>query len=530
MAHLQRTVARASAAALVALVALMLAAVALAETLAVAVPTDVLDWHPGRTRSAADSLLLDNVYERLVALDANGAAAPELALSWAALTPELWEFRLRPDVRFDNGEGFDAEVARRNLLTQRDDFRSASRTWLRSIDDVEVVDALTLRIHTDGHVPELPVALAWSGRMAPLAYGFDADGYAPRLLLEPVGTGPYRVVTWERGRSLVLERRDDWWGGVPDAQRVDVRVVPDAGQRAAALLAGDVDMIDDPDPDDLERLATAPGVRLETVPGQRLVYLFLDSFRAFGGAAPEGSPGLAEGLANPLRDARVRHALSLSIDRAGLASSVHHDTVRPTALPVLPGSLGSDAGSGAGPHDPDLARALLAEAGFPDGFSVTAVVLTGQAPRTVATIEAIAADWRAVGVHLDIDAPDPVDAARRYSRLEASLGVMSWGGLSARVTAWRGMFGSDPDAGTFGGQNVGRYQDPAINALLATLATRLDAETREATSQALLTAFALETPVVPLFVVDTVRALGERWTIEASGVELVRFRDLRLRP
>jgi peptide/nickel transport system substrate-binding protein len=526
MAHTRGGVARAAS---VVLAALTLSTAALAETLVVAVTTDVLDWHPGRTRGAADSVLLDNVYERLVALDGRGAPVPELASSWQALGPEVWEFRLRPNVRFANGEAFDASVAQRNLLTQRDDFRAASRTWLRSITDVEVVDALTVRIHTAGHVPELPVALAWAGRMAPAAYGFDADGYAARLLLEPVGTGPYRLVGWERGRSLLLERRDDWWGEAPDARRVEVLVVPEGSERAAALLAGDVDMIDDPDPSDLERLAAAPGTRVESVPGQRLVYLFLDSFRALGGAAPEGSPGVAAGAANPLLDARVRRALSLAIDRTALAEDVHHGMVTPTDRPVLRAASLDDVASGTAAHDPDEARALLAEAGYPEGFTLSVVVLEGQAPRPLATLEAIAADWLAVGIVLEIDAPDPLDAARRYSQLDVSAGMLSWGALSARVTAWRGMFGSDPVAGTFGGQNVGRYQGVELNALLTTVASDLDDETRDHASRALLAAFTRETPVVPLFVVDTVRALDERWTIEASGVELVRFRDLRLR-
>ena len=511
------------------LFALLLSATAWAETLRVAVTSDVIDWHPGRTRSAADSVLLDNVYERLVALDASGTPVPELASSWQALGPEVWEFRLRESVRFTNGEAFDATVAQRNLLTQRDDFRAASRTWLRSITDVEVTDALTVRIHTAGHVPELPVALAWSGRMAPLGHGFDADGYAARLLLEPVGTGPYRLAAWERGRSLLLERSDDWWGEAPDAHRVEVRVVPDASERAAALLAGDVDMIDDPDPSDLERLAAAPGTRVESVPGQRLVYLFLDSFRAHGGAAPEGSPGVTVGALNPLLDARVRRALSLAIDRTALATRVHHGTVTPTDLPALPVATAGAAPAGTVAHDPHQARALLTEAGFPEGFTLSIVVLEGQAPQAIATLEAIAADWLAVGVVLAIDAPDPLDAARRYSQLDASAGMLSWGGLSARVTAWRGMFGSDPSAGTYGGQNVGRYAGPEINALLTVIASDLDAGRRDDASQALLAAFTRETPVVPLFVVDTVRALDERWTIVATGLELVPFRDLRLR-
>jgi peptide/nickel transport system substrate-binding protein len=502
-------------------------AVALAETLVVAVSADVLDWHPGRSRSAADSALLDNVLERLVALDRSGGPVPALAVAWRLVSPDTWEFQLRPDVRFDDGTPFDADVARRNLLLQRDDFRAASRTWLRSIVDVEAVDALTLRLRTDGHVPDLPVALAWAGRMAPLTSDAPDAGYPEALLAQPLGTGPYRLVAWERGRSLVFERRDGWWGEAPDAGRVEVRVVPDDTARADALLSGTVDAAFDVASADVARLRAA-GLSVEHVPGQRLTYLFLDSYRGRGGPPPEGSPGIVDGSPNPLRDARVRGSLSLAIDRSALAASVHGGTVTPVARPVLPGWTSAGVAPENG-TDSDEAQRRLAQAGFPDGFDLTIVVLEGQTPRARETIEAVASDWAAIGVRVTIDAPAPIDAARRYSQLEASAGLMSWGGLSARVTAWRGMFGSDPTAGTFGGQNVGRFVDPEVNALLARLATPLDPRARAQAEAALLTAFDDATPVVPLFVVDTLVALTERWTVAASGVELVPFADLERR-
>ena len=512
---------------MVSLVALCGPSVARAETVVVAVASDVLDWHPGRSRSAADSALLDNVLERLVALDRSGAPVPALAVSWWLVTADTWEFQLRPDVHFDDGTPFDAEVARRNLLVQRDDLRAASRTWLRSIVDVEAVDASTLRVHTDGHVPELPVALAWAGRMAPLTAAALDVGYPQALLAQPIGTGPYRLVAWERGRSLVFERRDAWWGDPPDARRVEVRIVSDVTARADALLSGSVHVAMDVAAADVARLSAA-GIDVARVPGQRIAYLFLDSYRSRGGPPPEGSPGIVDGTPNPLRDARVRDALSLAIDRTALAERVHAGAVTPVSLPALPGWT-PIADARRAQHDPDEARRSLALAGFADGFDLTVVVLEGQTPRARETIEALADDWAAIGVRVAIETPAPADAARRYGQLEVSVGLMSWGGMSARVTAWRGMFGSDPAAGTFGGQNVGRFVDPEVNSLLARLGTPLDPQARTQAEITLVAAFERTTPIVPLFVVDTVVAVSEPWAVTASGVELVPFTDLERR-
>jgi peptide/nickel transport system substrate-binding protein len=511
----------------VALLAGLLASAAFADSLVVGLSTDVLSWNPGRTRSAADSALLDNVYERLVDFGPTGDPVPALAVSWFWLEPERWVFELRPGVRFSNGEAFDARVVKRNLELQREDPRSGARTWLQAIRSVEVVDDLTVHVLTDGPVAELPHALAWAGRMAPPEYGFEGAGFSERLLQTPVGTGPYRLVAWEPGRRLRFESNPTWWGTPPAVTRVDVLVIADAAARVEALRAGEVDLIDQPDLADVDALRSEAAFRVQQLPDQRLVYLLLDSFRTAGGPAPDGSPGIPEGAANPLRDVRVRRALDLAIDREALALGVHGGTVTPVGQPALPGSLAFDPALALRRADPTGARALLAAAGYRDGFEVTITAPIGAIPRAEETLRFVVEAWAAVGVAARLEVLTFEEATRRYSRLDVSIGMASWGGLTAPLMAWRGMFGADVAAGTFGGQNVGRYLGEEINAVLTRL--RNEPEGRVALYRDLVAAFAADVPILPLYLTQAVWAMGEGWVLEPHGIGVLGFGDVARR-
>ena len=334
-------------------------------------------------------------------------------------------------------------------------------------------------------------------------YGFEEGAYAERLLAAPVGTGPYRLAFHRRGDHLRLEPNPDWWGAPTATLSVEVRFIPDAAERARALKAGEIDHAVALDPTDLPALRATPDVAVRVSMGQRLAYLALDSYRARGGAAPEGSPGLTAGAPNPLQDVRVRRAISLAIDRDHLTRNVLAGSAFPVTLPLVPA-----ADAVAPPADPIAARALLAEAGFPDGFALEIVALASALGVVDATLAAIASDLAAVGIHLDPLPLPPTEAARRLGRLEVSAALVSWGGLSAPERAWSAMVGADPDAGTFGSQNVGRYQGADVVAALRRLRATSDPSERRAASDDFLRAFLADVPIVPLYVTGDARGLS----------------------
>jgi peptide/nickel transport system substrate-binding protein len=485
-----------------------------------------LDWNPGRTRASVGSSLLDSIYERLVDLDINGDPVPALATDWVWLEPNRWRFNLRAEVRFHNGEVFDATTAKRNLEVQREDFRSASRTWLITIDRIDAVDELTLEIFTTGPDAELPLVLAWAGRMAPSGYGFDGDGYSEAQRRAPIGTGPYQLVTWARGEPARLAANPDWWGGTVAVANIEALPLDDPDLRLQGLLTGQLVLISDP-PDAARAAHEAGSLQLLSLPDQRLVYLLMDAYRELGGPTPEGSPGVAAGDPNPLRDARVRRALSLALDREALVAEVLHGFATPTALPVISGSWAAVAASTAPGPDRAAARALLAEAGYADGFDLTLVALVGVIPQAEAVMAWVVEALRAVGVRATLEVPPYDVAARRYTSLDVSMGIASWGGLSTPRRAWMGMFGSDPASDYFGGQNIGRFIDREINALLGAINLEPATEPRQALHAAVLARHLELTPTLPLNRSTHLLALAASHTIEPRGLDRLPLRDLR---
>jgi peptide/nickel transport system substrate-binding protein len=497
-----------------------------AESIVVGLSMDVNNWNPARTTTSVDGGLIENVYEKLVDFDRQGNPTPALAVSWELIEPDVWRFDLRPDVTFTNGEPFNAAVVKHNLEFQRDDPELNARSWLQAIREVEIIDDLTVHIHTHGIAPELVNQLSWTGKMIPLEYGFTDSGYAPELNNAPVGTGPYKLVEWQKDNRIILEHNEDWWGPTPDVTRVEVRILPEAVTRTAALLSGEVDFIDNPNPSDLPRLRETPGIKVEVLTGQRVAYLYLDSFRDQGGAWPDNSPGLAAGEPNPLQDPRVRRAMYMAIDRDLIAEELHEGLVVPAYQTMLPSGAAFATDVQPPPYDPDAARELLAEAGYPNGFDLEVAALSGRLPRDEETVLVVADQWSQIGIDVSVTAMPITVASPLYREFRYSAGFQSWGALTMPGMSLAGMMGGEPD---WGSQNHGRFQSPAIYAVLAELAQEADAERREALFAEIGELFMEEIPLIPLFYATNIRAMKDHLDYTSQGVELIYYKDITVR-
>jgi peptide/nickel transport system substrate-binding protein len=509
-----------------AVLALLLPATAVgANSIVVGLSMDVNNWNPARTLTSVDGGLIENVYEKLVDFDREGNPIPALAVSWEMVEPELWRFDLRPDVTFSNGEPFNAAVVKHNLEFQRDDLELNARSWLQDIREVEIVDDLTVHIHTHGTAPELANQLSWTGRMIPLEYGYTDTGYAPELTNEPIGTGPYRLIEWQKDNRIVLEYNESWWGPAPDVTRVEVRILPEAATRTAALLSGEVDFIDNPNPSDIPRIRSTDGLKVEVLTGQRVAYLFVDSFRDQGGPWPDGSPGIAAGQPNPLQDARVRQAIYMAIDRDLIAEQLHEGLVVPAYQAMLPTSY---AFADVEPHayDPERARSLLAEAGYGDGFTLGMAALSGRLPRDEETVLVVADMLRQIGIDVSVEAMPITVASPLYREFRYSSGFQSWGALTMPGTSLEGMFGGDGDQVDWGSQNHGRFVHEVMDAVLAELGQEADPARREELFQQYGELFMQEVPNIPLFYATNIRAMRDNLEYTSQGIELIYYKDV----
>lgn len=350
------------------LLAVLLAAPATAQTLRIGTQSPfVID--PQLVFLGPDMAAARMVYDSFVGRDAESRWAPALAVSWERTDDTTWVFKLRPGTVFSDGSPFTAD----DVIYSFDrimglDSANSHRTNMRTIVGYQAVDPLTVRITTDRPNASVPGQLTNIFIVSARAFraAAPADILSGRIA---VGTGPFRVAAFTRGERLELDRNERYWGAMPAWAHVTEKVIVNDAARVAALLSGDLDLADVISPSYVNRLEHSPGITLFRHDSDRVMFLHpnvrLDRSPLLTDASGAPLP------ANPLRDVRVRQAISLAIDRHALADRAFEGDAVPTGQLVPPGFEGFDPALPVPPHDPVRARALLAEAGYPQGFGMT---------------------------------------------------------------------------------------------------------------------------------------------------------------
>ena len=298
---------------LAALATLSFSAAAADLTIARASEQSSVDPHFAGTGPNGDTA--NDIFDRLVASDAQNQLLPALAVQWEVVDPTTWRIRLREGVRFHDGSPFTADDVVFSLARAKTIPNSPAPLLRagRGVLSVTAEGAHGLVVKTDGPVPRLIEQL---GEIHVVS-ARDAAGRSTTDMnagLGMVGTGPYRFRGWVPGSTVSLERNPGYWGGAATWQRVTLRFIKQPAARVAALLAGDVDVIDQVSPADAKAVAANPKTSLFSIAATRLVYLAVDGARPVSPFVTDAAGKAME--RNPLQDARVRRALGLMIDRA----------------------------------------------------------------------------------------------------------------------------------------------------------------------------------------------------------------------
>ena len=352
-------------------------------TIGRAVSTTAMD--PGFLREAAT--IVDNVFDTLVMRDENMQLVSGLAESWKAVDDTTWEFRLKKGVKFHNGEDFDAEAVKFTIDRIIDPEANApTLSYIRTVTGVDVVDPYTVRITTDGPDPLLPTRMSrYPTYVVPPKYvkAVGNDVFAR----EPVGTGPYAFVEFIPDQHVILKANPDYWRGKPSIDRVTFRAIPDGTARVTALLTGEADFVESV-PVDLapivEQSADADLVLVKN--GGLTVYL-----------------GLVM-KAPPLDKLKVRQALDAAIDRKSIVDNILRGMATAKGTQVGPADFGYLAIPPT-PYDPARSRQLLAEAGYPDGFTIK-MESTHRYMKDSEVAQAIAQQFGDVGVTIEQEVLD----------------------------------------------------------------------------------------------------------------------------
>lgn len=317
------------------------------------------------------------IFDGLTQIERDGTVVPALAVSWQAVDELNWRFSLRPNVKFSNGEAFNAQaVAETIAILQKPE--SARYGVVREssvIESVRAIDALTLEIKTKTPAPFLPAVMSAIRIVEPKQWrALGPEGFARA----PVGTGPFKVMRWEPAKVTLSANTSSW--RPPKVSLLELLAIPDTSSRTQALLAGAVDIAVALGPDDVPAVESG-GARVQVRSGGAVISL------AFNTKAE-----------SPLRDVRVRRALNYAVNKQAIVDGLLQGQSVPASQGAPRIAFGFDPQLAPYPHDPARARALLSEAGVAQGFDLTIEVAVGGAPNDAAVYQQVVADLAAVGL------------------------------------------------------------------------------------------------------------------------------------
>jgi peptide/nickel transport system substrate-binding protein len=467
-----------------------------APALRLALSGDVTSLDPHFLNAAPNNTVSRHVFESLVQVDPDGRLQPGLAEAWRAVDPTTWEFRLRKGVRFHNGQELTADDVMFSLERPAALIKSPGpfTAFTRPITGKEIVDAQTIRLRTA--TPYGPLALDLSNIFIvsrKLTEAASTDDFNTGKAV--IGTGPWRFASWRRGDAVELTRNDAHWGLKPPFERVTLRIITSDPTRLAALLAGDVDAIETVPTADIAKLRANAKFIVEQRPSWRTLFFHVDHAR-------EKSPFVFDKSGrplekNPLRDARVRQALSMAIDRRALVEKTMEGLAIAATNVVAPGILGHNETLKSDPYDPVAARKLLAEAGWPDGFGLT---LHGPNDRYIndeQVVQTIGQMLSRIGIAAKVETMPVAVYFARARKFDFSFALLGWGS-NAGDFALRTLVGTvNPDTG-WGTWNWGRYSNAKVDALVLSSLATVDAKKRDALSREAMAEAMRDYAVIPL--------------------------------
>lgn len=463
-------------------------------TIGLATETTSVDPHYHLTNSP----LNQHIFDRLLHQDARSKLTPALAVSWRTIDELTWEFKLRPGVKWHDGSPFTADdvIFTMQRAPTVPNSPAGYGPHILHIKEMSAPDDLTVVFKTATPYPlmlrDMSVVPIISRK-----HGTGATTPDYNTGKATIGTGPFKFVEWVQGSRLVLARNPDYWGGVAPWSEVVFRPIPRDAPRMSALLAGDVDVVDDVSPEFAETLKANPQVTLFESVSNRVVYLNMDFHR-------DQPPGVTDAAGNPLgrnpfRDLRVRQAILKAINRPLIRERIM------LGRSVLAGQILPDGFDGVVPGLPieefDLegARRLMAEAGYAQGFGVSLPAPSDRWVNSEKIVQAIAQQLSRINIRTKVETMPVAIFLPKAARLEFGFWLQSWGGTSGEtISMLKTLLGTYDREKGIGAANRGRYSNPAFDALLAQILSTVDDDKRLAlVHQATRLAMA-DLPIIPL--------------------------------
>lgn len=373
--------------------------------LVIAVLSDAAVLDPQGSSDVPSANIQSNIFDALVKKDQNGVIIPNLAESWEPINEVTWEFKLRNDVTFHDGEAFNAAAVKKSLDRILDPEVAAPRYFIfEMISDVEVIDEFTIHIKTEYPFAPLlshlahPAGVILSPKSIDEDYAAMKDGKPSGTIISenPIGTSYFKFKSWNPGTEIVLEKNNDYWGDPAHLDTVTFKVIPESGTRIAELETGYAHIIEPVQPTEVAGINDSDYAKVDVKTSSSLSYIGFNVEK------------------KPFDDVRVRQAISMLVNQSDILDGIYDGFGVGAVGPLAPGVFGHNANMKPLSYNPEEALKLLEEAGYKDGFSTTiwtndnqqridsAVVLQEELKQANINVEIEVLEW---GAYLDkIDA------------------------------------------------------------------------------------------------------------------------------
>ena len=482
---------------LAALAASLLALPTMAANLAIGLGTDVTATDPHYHNLTPNNNVASHLFGYLVERNEKSQPVPSLATEWKAIDPTTWEFKLRKGVKFHDGSDFTAAdvVASIERVPKVPNSPSPFTAYTKQIQKIEVVDPYTIRFKTAQPYPLMPSDMTQIAIINKQFANASTDDFNSGKAA--IGTGPYKLAKFTKGDRIELVRNDAWWGGKTPWDKVTLRILTQDASRVAALLSGDVQVIENVPTADVAKLKGDKKLAIYRGISDRLMYVHLDSDRSVTPTvtAKDGKP-LDR---NPLKDARVRKALSKMINRPAIIERVMEGEAIPAGQLVPDFLFGATKNLKVEPFDPEGAKKLLAEAGYPDGFEITIHATNNRYVNDAKIAQAIAQMWTRGGIPTKVVAMPSATFFPQATDLKFSVLLVGWstgtGESSSSLKALLMTFNKDKGFGT---ANRGRYSNTKVDALTEDAMQTVEDVKREAYLQRAAELAIGDTGLIPL--------------------------------
>ncbi len=399
-----------------------------AKTIKWSMQGDSLTLDPHAQNEGPTTQVSRQIYEALVTRGLDMTIGPQLATKWKAVDPNTWYFFLRDDVKFSNGQKMTSEDVVFSILRAKQP-TSDFKEYISTISGVKAIDDYTVQIKTSKPNPILLNQLSnifimskqWSTDNFVVApQNWDA-GQETFSATNALGTGPFKITLREPNTKTVFKKNGKWWGDVEhNITEIQLLPIKNAATRVAALLSGEIDLVTDAPVQDLNRISSSGGHKVESTPQMRTIFLGMDQK---ADKLRTGNTG-----DNPFKKKEVRQALYQAIDIEAIKKKVMRGLSEPAGIITFPGVTGyTKALDKRLPYDVDAAKKLLADAGYPNGFDVELRCPNDRYVNDEAICTAVVGMLGKIGVNVNLFAQTKSKHFKELKDNQGDFYMLGWG-------------------------------------------------------------------------------------------------------